>query len=104
MSDENVIKDIKESARNVKNSAKVAVVIKKWKNKSSKIINLVSYSLPTNKAKYFKASNKFINMKCEEKAKIASLFMYFRSAAAVHFKTAGMILLKLYRFSFYLFL
>ena len=34
MSDENVIKDIKESARNVKNSAKAAVVIKKWKNKS----------------------------------------------------------------------
>ena len=95
MSDENVIKDIKESARNVKNSAKVAVVIKKWKNKSSKIINLVSYSLPTNKTKYFKASNKFINMvKREEKTKIASLFMYFRSAAAVHFKTAGMILLS----------
>ena len=49
--------------------------------KSLKVINVVSYGLPTNKAKYlkiFKVNNKFMNMvKSEEKVKIASVFTYF---------------------------
>ena len=97
MSDENVNKDIKESARNVENLNEVAEVVKKWK-KSLKVINVVSYGLSTNKAKYlkiFKVNDKFINMvKSEEKAKITLLFTYFWLAVLVHFKTIGVILLS----------
>ena len=97
MSDENVNKDIKESARNVKNLNEVAEVVKKWK-KSLKVINVVSYGLSTNKAKYlkiFKVNDKFINMvKSEEKAKITLLFTYFWLAVLVHFKAIGVILLS----------
>ena len=83
MSDENVNKDIEESARDVKTSGEAAEVIKKMKKKKSiKVINVVvSYGLPTNKVKYlkiFKVNDEFINLvKREEKVKITSLFTCF---------------------------
>ena len=55
--------------------------LSKNEKKSLKVINVVSYGLSTNKAKYlkiFKVNDKFINMvKSEEKAKITLLFTYF---------------------------
>ena len=80
MSDGNVNKDIEESSRNVKSSDEAAEVVEEME-KIIKSNKLSSYGLPTNKMKYlkmFKVNDKFINMvKGEEKAKIASLFMYF---------------------------
>ena len=51
ISNENVNKDIEESARKVKNSEEVAEVSKIWR-KLLKVINVVYYGGPTNKEKY----------------------------------------------------